>query len=204
MQEAVSGRGFAHAFSQLDDFAVCQHYGHSHYIVSGHSVFYCSHSSRVCADVSSNCCSFLTRIRRVHQPVCECISRKITEQHARLDMNTEIVHIVFEDAVHFFSRNYDSTIHRYTAAHKSCSGSPNCSGDLCFIAHLQDSRYFFCRLNQAQRIRHMFAIDRHFIMPVVLFDSAIGKKTLLPDNRFQLVSQFRRQFVVCLHVVPPS
>ena len=198
VDQGITGAGLGDLRAEVGDLTGRKNDGHRSYIVTGRSVFYCTHSACVCCYVTTDTGKLLARIRRIHQPLVSTVICKVLKQYARLDRNDHVIKVVGKDPVHLAHIDQDTACDRYSCTNKSRSGSSRCYRDLVFITNLNDCRYVLCTLCNDSKIRHAGTVDRHLILHIIFIDVAALIDSPL-DCGLDLIDQFWSQLVVSGH-----
>ena len=131
--------------------------------------------------------------------MCKCICSQIAQQYTRLDPDAEIIHVILNNPVHSLRGKNDPSVHRNTTAYKPGSRSSHSDRNFSVVADLHDLRDFFCCFCKANCLWQVSAVNRHFVMRIIRFDSAARKETLFSNDRLQRVSNIRCQTVIFCH-----
>ena len=191
MQQAVAGAGLAHGFAQVHHFAAGQHHRHGQHIVPGYAVLHGPHAAGIGGHVAAQGGGFLARVRRVHQAVGQGVRRQVAQQHTRLGMHHQVLHVIGEDFVHPLRAQHNAAVDGHAAAHQAGARATDGDRDLLPAAQLHNGGDLFRALHQAHRLRQMLAVDGHLVMGIGFLHPFPILEPLLPQQLPQLLRQGR-------------
>ena len=128
-----------------------------------------------------------------------CVRREVTQQNAGLSVNDEIFHVVGDNLIHALRGEDDAAVYRYASAHEAGSRAAHGHGYFVRVAKAHYRGDLFCALREAHRLRHIFAVDGHFVVRVLLLHLLAVLKALPADDFPQFIGKLRRKFVIICH-----
>ena len=95
------------------------------------------------------------------------VLRQLLEQNPGLDGDGEVLQVIVQDAVHPGGDQHHPAVQRDAAPHQARAGAPGGDGDVVVVAQLHHGSSLLRGEDFHRRLRHVDAVDGHFVPPVV-------------------------------------